>query len=656
MRRNCYYIIFLASIINHSAAFLLLPILGASLYHTYLEQGIHFRENPFLGNEPILNEYDFIVVGAGPGGCVVANRLSENPNWKVLLLEAGQDEHIYTDIPALVSHWTQSEFNWGYRAEPTENACLAMKDKRCPMPRGKGLGGSSIINYMIYTRGHRKDYDEFSAAGNTGWSYDEVLPYFIKSENNSIAEYEDSPYHGHNGYLHVERVRYKTELADAFLKGGYELGYKKIDYTEPTQYGFSRIQTTQKYGKRMSAAKAYLKSVKYRRNLHVAINSHVTKVLIDPSTKNAYGVEFIKNYRKRVVFARKEVILSAGAINSPQLLMLSGVGPKEHLMQQGIPVLQDLKVGENLQEHYSFLGLMFLVNKTGVSLQLSKINLGVFLDWLNNGRGILTIPGGVDGLAYINTKYNQETDDRADIELIFASGSFASDLGKDMRKSYGITDCFYEQYFSYGNNKDTWTVLPMLLNPKSRGRILLRSKNPLHWPKIYYNYLEDPHDVKVLVEGIKEVLKLSETKPFQKLGTKLNPSQIPQCSQHLFKSDEYWTCAVRYFTGTLHHQSGTCKMGPRTDNTAVVDPELRVYGINNLRVVDASVFPKVPRAHLYAPVLMVGEKASDMIKKKWLSKPDNKNQATRSPHETYVHTSVAPCFNETYQKSNNTRS
>lgn len=636
-------------ILHYTNAFLLLPLIGASLYQAYLEQGIRFRENEWLGNEPILREYDFVVIGAGAGGSVVANRLTENPDWKVLLLEAGGDETAYTDIPVTAAHWSlpESDYNWKYRAERTGNACLAMENEQCPWPRGKGLGGCSILNYMIYTRGHREDYDGYAAAGNEGWSYDDVLPYFIKSENNSIPEYRNSNIHGHRGYMHVERIRHSTALIDAFLKGGEELGYKTIDYTEPdTNRGFSRIQTTQKNGRRMSAATAYLKSIKSRPNLHVAIFSRVTKILIDTSTKRALGVEFIKNKRKRVVFARKETIVSAGALNSPQILMLSGIGPREHLEQLGIPVVQDLPVGENLQEHYTFVGMAFLVNQTGSSLVRNRLTLNTFIEWLNRGRGELTVPGGVEGIGYARTKHN--TKSYPDMEFIFTGGSFASDGGTTSRRSFGLQKCMYDQVFGPATNKDTWTMLPMPLHPRTRGRILLRDRNPWHSPKFYYNYFDNEHDLKVMVEGIKETIKLSETQAFQKLGTRLVPTKLAQCSKHAFKSDDYWACMARYFTATLHHQCGTCKMGPTGDKTAVVDPQLRVQGIKNLRVVDSSIFPYVPGAHLYAPTLMVGEKASDMIKNSWKFTSENAQSTSYSPYgdASYVQSSVAPCSDE----------
>lgn len=626
----------ISALLHQSSSLLLLPLLGASLYQAYLEQGIRFRENPWLGNEPILEEYDFVVVGSGPGGSAVANRLTENGRWKLLLLEAGGDENVYTDVPATVSHWSLGEYDWGYAAERTGNACLAMEQQRCLWPRGKILGGSSTLNYMIYTRGHRRDYDAYAAAGNYGWSYEQLLPYFVRSENNTIAEYRNSSLHGHAGPLHVERVRHRTPLVDAFVAAGHELGYAAgdaVDYTDGAPHGFSRIQTTQWRGRRVSAAKAYLRSARGRRNLHVAISARVTRLLVDERGR-AYGVEFFKAGRRRVVRARKEVIVSAGALNSPQLLMLSGIGPAKHLRRLGIPVVRDLRgVGRNLHEHYSFAGLSFVVNVTGAALTSARVNIASFLDWLREGRGPLTLPGAVEGLAYVSSKYNEQPADYPDIEYIFAAGSFASDGGTDMRRSFGITERMYWQAFGQAHLKDTWTVLPMLLRPRTTGRLLLRDANPWHAPLFYYNYFEDPHDMKVLVEGIKGVLALSETEAFRKLGSLLTPVHMPECAHHAFKSDEYWACMARYFTGTLHHQSGTCKMGPATDPSAVVDPELRVHGVRNLRVVDASIFPKLPAAHLYAPTLMVGEKAADMIARAWAHE--------QSPSSTHANQAAA---------------
>lgn len=224
-----------------------------SIYSPFQQQGIPFRENNFLGNRPILREYDFIIIGAGTGGCVVANRLSENPNWLVLVLEAGKDETLFTDIPAVASFLESSEYSWGYTAEPVKNGCFGFKNNRCAWPKGKGMGGSSIINDMYYQRGKKEDYDIIEKLGNNGWAYNDVLPYFLKSENNSIPEYQNSPFHSQKGNLHVERVRYHSPLVDKFIEASGELGLKRnIDYTVNPEYGSSRLQATTINGRRVN--------------------------------------------------------------------------------------------------------------------------------------------------------------------------------------------------------------------------------------------------------------------------------------------------------------------------------------------------------------------------------------------------------------------
>lgn len=231
----------------------LLVELLSSIYGQYLKQGIPFRENTFIGNKPILREYDFIVIGAGPGGCVVANRLSEYSNWSVLVLEAGQDESVYTDIPAAAEILQSTDYNWGYKTEPVKNGCFGYKNNQCPWSKGKGMGGSSILNYMLYTRGKMEDYDTIEALGNPGWAYKDVLPYFLKSENNSIPEYQNSSYHSQNGNLHIERVKYHSPLVDKFIEAGGELGLQKnIDYTINPENGVSRVQATTLNGHRVN--------------------------------------------------------------------------------------------------------------------------------------------------------------------------------------------------------------------------------------------------------------------------------------------------------------------------------------------------------------------------------------------------------------------
>uniref|UniRef100_A0A8D9ALF9 Glucose dehydrogenase [FAD, quinone] n=2 Tax=Cacopsylla melanoneura TaxID=428564 RepID=A0A8D9ALF9_9HEMI len=573
---------------------------------------------------PLLPEYDFIVVGSGPGGAAVINRLSENSNWKVLLLEAGGEQIPFSEWPLIVSYFQLTSFNWGYKAEKQPGQCQSMIKERCRWPRGKGLGGSSVLNYMIYTRGTPRDYDRWAAMGNPGWSYNEVYPYFLKIENMTIPELKNSPHHSTKGYVPVGYNPYKSEVVEAFLESSKYVNQSKIDYNQPENYlGFSRIQATTRNGKRVSSYHAYIEPVRSRPNLHISLNSQVTRVLIASETKTVYGVEFVKNGKKRIVFARKEVILSAGAINTPQILMHSGIGPHDHLKSLGIKVEKSLPVGENLQDHITMAGLAFTHNSTELFTYNTMLAQALTMMYnISQGGGKGSIPGGVEGIGFIQTKYNKDPS-YPDIEFIFAIGSLAADSGHTVRRGMGISDECYNQAYKHLEEKNTWTIWPMLLLPKSRGRVLLGSRNPLKSPLLYGNYFEDESDLWTLVEGIKLAVALSRTPPFQKIGSQLNPVPMPGCKQHVFESDEYWACTARQITATVHHMSGTCRMGMHEDGTTVVDNELRVHGINRLRVADASVMPILIAAHPMAPIYMIGEKAADMIKSTW-DQLDNK--------------------------------
>lgn len=274
----------------------------------------------------------------------------------------------------------------------------------CNWPKGRALGGTSVINFLIYQRGHREDFNEWARMGNTGWSYDDVLPYFMKSERLNIPElYASHEYHGKNGYLDVQYGRYKTKLLDAFISAGKELGYSNTDPNGKNMLGFGRTQATMRNGRRCSAAKAFVRPIVHRQNLHISLRTRVTKILIDPHTKVAYGVEFSKNKKRFTIFTKKEVILSAGSIASPQLLMLSGIGPSVHLAQFGIPVIQDLKVGYNLQDHVCVNGLEFLVNRPVTVDENSVQNPIHIFNYVVQGTGPFTIPGGAEALAFVST-------------------------------------------------------------------------------------------------------------------------------------------------------------------------------------------------------------------------------------------------------------
>lgn len=495
----------------------------------------------------------------------------------------------------------------------------AMNDRRCNWPRGKVIGGSSVLNYMLYLRGNKKDYDQWEALGNTGWGYKDALYYFKKSEDNTNPYLAGTPYHSTGGYLTVGEAPYHTPLAAAFVEAGVEMGYDNRDINGEKQTGFMIAQASMRRGSRCSTGKAFLRPARLRSNLHIAMNAYVTKVLIDPKTKVAFGVEFIRDRRVHYVRASKEVIVSGGSVNSPQILMLSGIGPKAELAKHRIPLIKDLQVGENLQDHMGLGGLTFMVNQPVAIVENRIHDVSTVLQYAVFGDGPLTIPGGVEGLAFVNTKYANHSDDFPDIEFHFVSGSTNSDGGNQLRKAHGITDYFYEKVFAPINNKDVWSIIPMLLRPRSRGSIKLRSSNPLDYPLIYPNYFKDEFDLHTLREGVKIAVALSRTKSMQRFGSQINPYPFPGCAHIQQYTDKYWECMIKHYTVTIYHPIGTCKMGPYWDQTAVVDPQLRVYGIKGLRVIDASIMPKIVSANTNAPAIMIGEKGADLIKEYWIN-------------------------------------
>lgn len=410
----------------------------------------------------------------------------------------------------------------------------------------------------------------------------------------------------------VEHVPYHSELATQFLKAGRQSGHRVLDYNGPDQLGFSYIQVNMDKGARCSASKAYLR-VK-RPNLDIVTEARVTRILIDKNTR-AYGVEYVKNGKASAVHAAKETIISAGTIDSAKLLMLSGIGPRDHLQELGIEVLKDSRVGYNLYEHVGFLGLTFMVNQSVTLLQGNLAKPSVFLRYLVSRSGPMSIPGGAEALAFVKTRY--APDSRPDIELLFASGSIHSDNGASVRKGIGLTDELYDAVFRPIENKDAWSIWPILQDPRSRGRVKLRSNDPLDDPVIQPNFFTHPADIEILLEGVKHAIELSKTPAFRKYGTRLHDTMIPGCETHDFGSDDYWRCAIRHLPSMMNHEIGTAKMGPDDDPDAVVDPQLRVHGVDRLRVVDASVMPKMPVGHVNAGIYMIGEKASDMIKHTW---------------------------------------
>lgn len=565
-----------------------------------------------------INEFDFIIVGAGTAGCAMANRLTENPNWRVLLIEAGDNENLLMDVPLMVQYLQRnSKVDWSYRTQPSNTSCLAMKDNRCNWPRGKVMGGSSVLNYMIYTRGNRRDYDRWAQLGAEGWSYDEVLPYFKKLEHSHIAN-ADRNYAGFDGPLPVSETIWKSEMAKAFVSAGLEVGLPYVDYNGPTQIGVSYLQTSTENGRRASSNVAYLYPIQNRRNLFVRKLTTVTKILVDRSTNTITGVQYMRKGRMLTVRARKEVIVSAGAINSPQLLMLSGIGPRKHLKEMNIKTVVDLPVGYNLMDHTAPGALTFWTNATTVDIvKITQTITKEFVKFTERGDGVLGT-SGCESLIFLDLDDpTTALDGYPDIELLQTAGSLHS--APIYKTIFGIKDSVYNAYVKplEDTRANAFMIYPMVLRPRSRGRVMLKSRQPFQHPLIFSNYLSDPYDLRVSVNGIKKTIELMNTEAMRKIDARLYDTPIPTCAHLGFATDAYWECHTRHFTFTIYHYSGTCKMGAANDPTAVVDPRLRVRGLNGLRVVDASIFPEIMSGHPNSGVYMVAEKAADMIKQDW---------------------------------------
>ncbi|XP_034948721.1 glucose dehydrogenase [FAD, quinone] [Chelonus insularis] len=547
--------------------------------------------------EDIYPSYDFIVIGGGSGGATVAGRLAEENRFSVLLIEAGLDEPTGTQVPSFFFNFLGSSIDWQYTTEAETDACLNRGGK-CFWPRGKVLGGTSVLNGMTYMRGSRKDYNDWARLGNPGWSYEEVLPFFLHSEDNQQIDRMDFGYHRTGGPLTVTQFPYHPPLSRALIEAGKELGYDNVDLNGRTHTGFAIAQTTTRNGSRLSTARAFIRPMKDRPNFHIMLNSTVTRILFDHD-KQASAVEFVHNGQVQRVGVNKEVVVSGGAINSPQILLNSGIGPRDELSAVGVPIIHHSPgVGKNLHNHVAY-ALVFQINDTDTA----PLNWATAMEYLLFRDGLMSGTGISETTAMINTKYANPRDDHPDIQLIF--GGYLADCAE--------TGMVGEKR----GNKRSILMIPTLLHPKSRGYLRLRDNNPLSKPMMYPKYLTHPEDVARLVEGIKFCIRLAKTRSLARYGFELDRTPAKGCEHLRFGCDAYWECAIKRETAPENHQAGSCKMGPANDPLAVVDNQLRVKGVRGVRVADTSIMPKVTSGNTNAPAIMIGERAADFIKKTW---------------------------------------
>ncbi|KAI5651962.1 GMC oxidoreductase domain-containing protein [Phthorimaea operculella] len=559
--------------------------------------------------------FDFIIVGAGTAGCVVANRLSEIEKWKILLIEAGDDPPIESAIPGISQSMFRTQYDWTYKTSYDGRTNNANRNGSINWPRGKMLGGSAGINAMIYVRGNKQDFQKWYNLGNQEWHPDVVEKYYKKAESfqyeTLLKEREFNNFFGLNGPQVINRFNSSNSgIFKKVLESWNEIGFSNVrDVNTAGSFGSAIFDATASNGKRRSTAVTYLNPVKNRKNLKVIKNSLVSKVLINKKGQ-AYGVEVDQGGKKFKVYAKQEVILSAGAINTPQLLMLSGIGPAQHLKKKGIkPLVDSPAVGQNLQDHIivpitvytdypgteneaqrNFDAIQYLYDRTG---PLAESSLG---------SNIITF-FSTDG------KYSQP---QFQSHLLFMYKN-STKARKWSEGTANYEPSIVNTVVQNNANHALYVFLFNLLHPFSRGNISLDNNDYKSHPLIYPNYFGDPKDLDLAVKGIKMLSKVVNTTYFKSIGAYLGRMTWPGCDKLELDSEEYWRCVCINMVLTVYHPVGTASMGPNAD-TSVVNSRLKVHGVKGLRVIDASVMPTITSGNTNAPTIMIGERGADLVK------------------------------------------
>ncbi|XP_060521919.1 glucose dehydrogenase [FAD, quinone]-like [Cylas formicarius] len=544
--------------------------------------------------------FDYIVVGGGSAGSIVARRLSDNKQNKVLVLEAGQDAFSILNVPCLGLLLQKTSYDWQHSTVPQYNACLALDNNESQWPMGKIVGGTGMFNNLIYVRGHREDFDEWFEFKEC-YDYDaDVLPYFERLEKQVES----------GGSVYVSSLPFITVLPRFIARAAKTLGWPIVDNTAESTIGMGVPRVNLRNGARWTTSST-LKSLG-RSNLILKTNRVVTKVLFSHDFE-AVGVKYTYSGRSYFARARKGVVLSAGVVGSPKLLMLSGIGDKSHLDTINVRTKVDLPVGDNLQDHVTTGFDLVLLNRSldlGIGSMFSPVSA---LRYFFHGSGPWTTLG-CEAVAFLRTAVENATSQRPDLQMMVMPLAIKEDDGIHLRRLIGISDETWSRYFAL-NKSPALTILPVLLHPKSRGRVRLADKNPASRPLIDPRYLSSDEDVRTLVLGIEKIKQLTRTKEMAELGAKLNSIPFPGCESYEFDSAPYWECYIRRLTVTAYHPVGTCKMGALEDPTSVVGYDFQVKRTNNLFVVDGSVLPTLPSGNVNAPIMLMAEIASDVIKR-----------------------------------------